>query len=228
MIAQSADKMFSILEQLIPDLIIMDVNMPEVSGFKAIETLKSNTKYQNIPVVFFTSKKDKESIQKGIKLGAVDYWIKPLFDAELTEYVKLHINPDINSALKPIILAIDDSPAILTSINHILNDKYTVYTLPESSRMKDLLNYVTPDLFILDYNMPVLNGLDLIPIIRNNTNHSETPILILTGEGTANNFATAIKLGANGMLTKPVNETLLRERVAEQLKQYIIRRRLHT
>jgi len=75
--ATSAAKLFDILEKFIPDLILLDVNMPEMNGYEAIKVLKSNPRFCDIPVIFLTAKSDEESEMEGFDLGAADYVTKP-------------------------------------------------------------------------------------------------------------------------------------------------------
>ena len=74
---QTAATLFENLEHDIPDLILLDVEMPEMDGFETISRLKGDTRYKHIPVIFLTSKSDEESERKGFSLGAVDYITKP-------------------------------------------------------------------------------------------------------------------------------------------------------
>jgi len=120
-------------------------------------------------------------------------------------------------AVKPVVLAVDDNPSILKSINFFLNEKYTVYTLPEPKKIVSLLGKITPDIFILDCNMPEIKGFDLIPFIRSYPDHKDTPIIFLTGEGTQKNLTEAMQLGASDFLVKPIDENLLREKVAKYI-----------
>jgi len=73
----SAATLFENLEFDVPDLILLDVEMPETDGFETIKKLKEDTRYKDIPVIFLTSKSDEESERKGFSLGAVDYITKP-------------------------------------------------------------------------------------------------------------------------------------------------------
>ncbi len=75
--ASSAKAMFEILEQVRPDLILLDVEMPETDGYGAINELKANQLYADIPVIFLTAKSDETSELLGFGLGAVDYVAKP-------------------------------------------------------------------------------------------------------------------------------------------------------
>jgi CheY-like chemotaxis protein len=74
-----------------PDLILLDIQMPEISGYEVCKTLKSNTATEEIPIIFLTAASEKEDILKGFELGAVDYITKPFNDAELTARVATHI-----------------------------------------------------------------------------------------------------------------------------------------
>jgi len=78
----SAAAMFEAIEDLLPDLILLDIEMPDMDGYKAIQKLKSEERWQDIPVIFITAKEDAESEVDGFDLGAVDYIKKP-FSAPL-------------------------------------------------------------------------------------------------------------------------------------------------
>jgi len=75
--APSAAKLFEILEKVHPDLIILDIEMPEMNGYETIKKLKSDTRFADIPVIFLTAKDDESSELEGFDLGAVDYISKP-------------------------------------------------------------------------------------------------------------------------------------------------------
>jgi len=64
-------------EKLQPDLILLDIVMPEMSGFEVFDELKSNSKTMDIPVVFITALDSSEDELKGLQLGAADYVVKP-------------------------------------------------------------------------------------------------------------------------------------------------------
>ena len=75
--APSCMKLFAIMEKFIPDIILLDIEMPEMNGFDALKAMKENPRLKDIPVVFITAKDDEDSAVKGIELGAVDYVTKP-------------------------------------------------------------------------------------------------------------------------------------------------------
>ena len=118
---------------------------------------------------------------------------------------------------KPVILAVDDSPAILQSISAVLSGDYKVYTLPKPEELEKVLQNLVPDLFLLDYMMPGINGFDLVPIIRGYPEHKETPIIFLTSEGTVDTVTAAVMLGASDFTVKPFRVDQLREKIAKHI-----------
>ena len=87
----SAEKLFNLLEQVLPDLILLDVMMPGLSGYDTIKILKGNPRTKDIPVVFLTSKSDTYSELEGFTQGAVDYVSKPFSPQLLLKRVDVHV-----------------------------------------------------------------------------------------------------------------------------------------
>ncbi|GHV53744.1 response regulator [Deltaproteobacteria bacterium] len=87
----SAGIMFDLLEDMIPDLILLDVEMPDINGYEAIKRLKSAPKWADIPVIFLTSKTDEGSELEGLSLGAIDYVTKPFSAPLLLKRIENHL-----------------------------------------------------------------------------------------------------------------------------------------
>ncbi len=80
-----------------PDLILLDIMMPEMDGFEVCKELKKDTELKEIPVIFLTAKTDSETVVKGFKIGAKDYITKPFNHDELLARVKTHLDLKIAS-----------------------------------------------------------------------------------------------------------------------------------
>ena len=87
----SGKKLFGILERVTPDLILLDIEMPDMDGYEAIKKLKSTGKTAHIPVIFLTAKIDPHDEVMGLNLGAVDYITKPFSKELLIKRIELHI-----------------------------------------------------------------------------------------------------------------------------------------
>jgi PleD family two-component response regulator len=74
-----------------PDLILLDIMMPEIDGFQICKKIKKGEDTKDIPVIFLTAKNDTESIVRGFDVGGVDYISKPYHSAELLARIKTHL-----------------------------------------------------------------------------------------------------------------------------------------
>jgi putative two-component system response regulator len=87
----SGKKLFQLMEKLTPDLILLDIEMPEMNGYEIIDILKSDKKTAEIPVIFLTANIDPESEVKGLSLGAIDYITKPFSRELLLKRIEVHL-----------------------------------------------------------------------------------------------------------------------------------------
>ena len=86
--APSAAKFFEILKNVNPDLVLLDIDMPEMNGYETLKKLKSDPLHADIPVIFLTAKSDEESELAGFDLGAVDYVSKPFSAPRLLKRIE--------------------------------------------------------------------------------------------------------------------------------------------
>ena len=77
-----------IAQKVLPDLVLMDVRMPRMTGYEACEAMQQVEGLKDIPVVFLSAKGQETEIQQGLKAGAVAYILKPFAPADLTARVK--------------------------------------------------------------------------------------------------------------------------------------------
>ena len=140
-----------------------------------------------------------------------------LNEIPLREFIKQLEDEEANRKL--LILAVDDSPVILKSVSSVLSNEYKVLTLAKPTMLEKTLHQITPDLFLLDYQMPELTGFDLVPIIRSFEEHKDTPIIFLTSIGTIDNVSSALMLGACDFVVKPVHPDILREKIAKHIRR---------
>ena len=90
----SAEKMFTLLEKITPDLILLDIEMPEMDGFTALQKLMDDEHTANIPVMFLTASTDDEVEARGFELGAVDFVVKPFSKSVLLNRIATHLRID--------------------------------------------------------------------------------------------------------------------------------------
>jgi len=88
----SAAKLFELLEKVTPDLILLDINMPEMSGVEALKELKSDYRYAKIPVIFVSSIDDDASVYNNLSLGAYSCLSKPFTSEEIHSRIENCLN----------------------------------------------------------------------------------------------------------------------------------------
>jgi len=88
----SAAKMFDLLEHIMPDLILLDVEMPDINGYEAARMLKNSETSRKIPIIFLTARNDAISEMEGLNLGALDYIHKPFVSALLLRRLEMHLS----------------------------------------------------------------------------------------------------------------------------------------
>ena len=135
-----------------PDLILLDIMMPEMDGFEACRKLKNIPETKDIPIIFLTAKVETADIIKGFKAGAVDYVIKPFNSYELLARVKAHLELKISKDLLEEKNKLLEILSITDGLTGLYNHRYIVDAL--SSRITEATRYRKPlsiGMFDIDY-----------------------------------------------------------------------------
>ena len=91
LVARESDYALSIIERVLPDVILMDAIMPGTDGFETCRRLKQNKALAHVPIIFMTGLSDTEHIIQGLEAGGVDYVTKPLVPGELLARIRVHL-----------------------------------------------------------------------------------------------------------------------------------------
>src|SRR5512143_1434892 len=107
------------------------------------------------------------------------------------------------------ILIVEDSPTMRQLISFSLNRLRGVRIVEANDGVDGLkkLSAERFDLILTDINMPIMDGLKLVSLVRNDANYKDTPIVVITTEGAQEDRERALALGANDYITKPIQPT---------------------
>jgi PleD family two-component response regulator len=156
-----------------------------------------------------------EAAQKGDIKVISDKMVQ--FKAEL-EMITTNIkDARITETVRPTVLAVDDMPEILTLVSEILQPDYKVIAVTSAKAALEVLGSHTPDIFLLDVEMPEESGLELAHNIREMDNYKKTPILFLTSLSKKETVMEAKKIGRADYILKPVDRKKLVSRVEKNL-----------
>jgi CheY-like chemotaxis protein len=86
--ATNGEEAVELAPQVNPDLVLMDVRMPRMTGYEACKAMKANPDLKDIPIVFLSAKGQENEIQQGLEAGAEEYLLKPFAPDQLTSRVK--------------------------------------------------------------------------------------------------------------------------------------------
>ena len=89
--AMNGKQALDIVRKVLPDVILLDIVMPEMDGYEVCRILKESPETMDVPVIFITVKDETENMLKGFEAGAVDYVTKPFNSAELLARVRTHV-----------------------------------------------------------------------------------------------------------------------------------------
>jgi putative two-component system response regulator len=87
----SGEKLFEMINKILPDLILLDIEMPEMNGYEVMRRLKNDEKTMDIPIIFLSAKIDPSHELEGLGLGAVDYIFKPFSPILLIRRIENHL-----------------------------------------------------------------------------------------------------------------------------------------
>jgi two-component system, sensor histidine kinase and response regulator len=164
-LAQSAQAALTQLENLIPDLILLDIMMPGMDGFELCRILKKNEKLCDIPVIFLTAKNQTEDLAEGFRAGGVDYISKPFNRDELLIRVRNHL--ELSLSRRKIIEMNRSRDRLYSIIAHDIRSPFSSITLtisaiangylePSSNEFREIMGHLektTNETLILLDNM---------------------------------------------------------------------------
>ena len=175
-IAPNGKEGIRLARDLNPDVITLDILMPEMDGWSVLRTLKADPKVANIPVIMASILDEKN---KGFSLGAADFLSKPV----QKEYLMKSIRNLIGDRENLKICLIEDDDSLRFTIREILEKQNVKIIEAENGKIGMSVlekEEIKPDLILLDLMMPVMNGFEFLKAIRE-TELSSIPILVLTG-----------------------------------------------
>ncbi len=148
-------KALSVIKNTLPDLVILDVNLPGMGGFEILKELQLEAKFKSIPVVMLTKRSDDNSIIEGINDGAIDYITKPFEVENLSSMIR-----ELLEQCSTKILLVDDDSTVRELLTLFFQKMgFSVSSVSNGKLALDFCRVNKTDLIILDQIMPEMDGL---------------------------------------------------------------------
>jgi PAS domain S-box-containing protein len=197
LIAQRGNDALEMAQRERPDLITLDVLLPDADGFGVLEQLKSNPVTRGIPVIVVSILQDRDD---GLRLGAVDYITKPIDEERLVRAVRRVL------VRGGTVLVVDDDKDTLSLMREALRThNFGVRTTTRGKRALRVAREVQPALILLDLKMRDMDGYTVLKRLKGNPATQNIPVIVTTGSSVIDDAKRQkiLALGAASFVAKP-------------------------
>ena len=230
--AGDAEEGLRLLDDHLPELILMDIQLPNMDGLTATQKIKSDDGLKHIPVVALTSYAMQGDKQRALAAGCQGYITKPIDTREFLTHIQGYLAKPAPKSLEPMTSPAGGRPRVLIVDDDKLNVKFMSAKL-QAYQFDTIVAYggtegiekchvFRPDLIILDVMMPDLDGYTVTRRLKRDPETAHIPIILLTALTGEDDRITGLEAGADEFLSKPVNtpELIARIKSMLRLKQY--------
>ncbi|MGN0152138.1 MAG: response regulator [Wujia sp.] len=202
---ESGEKLLDYLKVKTPDLVLLDIDMPGMSGIETFEKMRSNKSWAGIPVIFLTGMEDRNTVLKCIGRGADAYLVKPVLKKKLIEKIDEILKKYDDFKSNKTILMIDDDVAFLRIAKVKLSQYYKVLTVDSAKTALEYLSNHKVDLIITDYVMPLYDGRSVLNILKRRDCTHDIPVIIASGVVRDEIVAACMQAPPDGIVSKPID-----------------------
>ena len=221
------------VQHTIPDGIILDLMMPGINGFELLEIIRNTKETRKLPVLILTAKNltkhdlsrlSANNVQQLIQKGDVNplellnkvktmLGIDPLTgsvnvnsDASHQHFIQPSESVRDENDKRPRILVVEDNTDNRLTIRAILGEKYIVAEANSGEEGLLKTRSELPDLVLLDISLPIMNGLEVVKLLKNNDATKHIPVIALTAKAMKNDRETIIEAGCDEYVAKPIDQ----------------------
>ncbi|MBL8481067.1 MAG: response regulator, partial [Rhodocyclaceae bacterium] len=233
-VANSGVQALRSARECMPDLAIMDAEMPGMTGFELCQAFKQDTRLQQVPVIIASAFHDAPTEAAARALGAVDFVRKPYAGAALVERVRACLDSTAHlpgtavaarrgartaAGAAPGILIVDDDTAaiqvIYTALKHL--DARFIFATDGEQALR-LAAERRPDLVLLDIQMPGMDGIETCRRLQEQPELAHIPVIFVTRYADPEHEARALAAGGTDFISKPYSPAVLQARIGTVLR----------
>jgi len=208
----------SLLALSMPDVMLLDLSFTETEEDGLTLLQEVNQRSPDLPIIVFTGRDSLADRLAVSRLGAKQFLHKPATTEQIFRAIS-RVLPKPKT-LKAKVLIVDDDALMLARLSDFLTPwGIEVITLTEPQRFWEILISTKPDLVVLDIEMPLINGLELCQVVRQDIQWEHLPILVVTAHTDPESLQKAFMAGSDDFITKPVLGPELVTRVISRIER---------
>jgi two-component system, cell cycle response regulator len=235
--AVDAEDALAIAGRELPDLILMDIQLPGMDGLTATRKLKADDRLGHIPVVALTSYAMAGDETKAAQAGCNGYITKPIDTRSFIGKLEAFFSPNPSAETaeadptisdrptatrvrrQPLVLLVDDEPKNVKLLAaKLAGQPYTIRSAFNGADALEMVSRHEPDLILLDVMMPGMDGYEVTRRLKADEKSRAIPVIMITALDGSEDKAKGMAVGAEEFLTKPVNTAELLARIGSMLK----------
>jgi DNA-binding response OmpR family regulator len=209
----------------LPDVILLDLCFPDSTG-NGLALLRELANDENpVSVIVFTAQENFSDRLEVARLGAKNFLQKPISPKKVIGAIAKVLQQTTTSEAK--LLIVDDDPQMLDFLRILLTPwGFNLTLLDDPKQFWQTLQQISPDLLILDIEMPDVSGIELCQVVRNDPDWSELPVLFLSVHQDTKTINQVFTVGGDDYVHKPIIGSELIARILNRLERSNILRKL--
>jgi signal transduction histidine kinase/CheY-like chemotaxis protein/HAMP domain-containing protein len=230
LVARDGGEALGIIDQAIPDAMILDLMMPGIDGFQVLKTVREAKRTSHIPVLILTAKQITKEELRFLKQNNVHQLIQKgdVNRNELLNAVATMVFPETVETAnpqrvlqsikgKPEVLVVEDNPDNMITVKALLLDNFNVVEAVYGLKSIEMAKKHKPNLILMDIKLPVMDGIEAFKAIRNDSRLQHIPIIALTASTMIQDRETILAYGFDAYITKPIDEKIFYKIISEVL-----------
>ncbi len=219
----------TLLETHVPDLVVSALHFEDGTGLDLVRSMRNSERLKDVPFMLISSETRKEQLEEFKQSGVVAILPKPFTPDHLGKAINATIDLlspsemdleyfDIQDIR---VLVVDDSAFARSHIIRVLRN-LGVAKITEASDGKDAIHILSNEMFdlvVTDYNMPDVDGRELTEFIRQKSQQSHIPVLMVSSEANESHLENIAQSGVNAMCDKPFEPDMVRRIIFNLLEQ---------
>ncbi|MBP5200731.1 MAG: response regulator [Schwartzia sp.] len=197
--ASGGEEAIRLLTESKYDLLLMDFIMHPMDGIETLSRIRETPEIQDINTVFLTVSAPRMDLSEALRLGVLDFIPNPV----LPETLFSSVRQAMQVTSKEKIVAVDDDEMNLFTIREIFGIRYDIRCASSGTEALQEIEKERPDLVLLDFHMPEMDGIEVLQRIRDIEGCETLPVVFLTADTGADTEAVLFEAGAMDYIAKP-------------------------